>query len=121
MDAQIGERLRSLRGGVTQEQLATSVNLKLSMWGSRERWQQSTLTRIETGERPLRLREAVAVCEALGVALDELVPGYSSAIHNRTITELSRVARKLGDLHGEIVTRVETLNSAARVDKAGKD
>lgn len=53
---QVGQRIRQLRGEMKQSVLATAAGLD-----------QSALSRIESGERPVQLDELVALAVELGV------------------------------------------------------
>lgn len=84
-DRQVGFRLQAAReaGEWNQSELAA----RLTEAGLR--WSQGTLSRVETGQRPVRLTEAVVLAEVLGVALSELIPG-----HSNLDTALRRISEK---------------------------
>lgn len=65
-------------------------------------WHQTTVAKVERGERPLKMTEAVAVAYALGmVKLDEVLGDNSSPVQSalvyrfRVIAELGRSQRKM--------------------------
>ncbi|MCH9276408.1 helix-turn-helix domain-containing protein [Bifidobacterium amazonense] len=59
-DIQVGRNLASLRGSLSQEELAARMKQR------GYRWSQSTVWSIERGDRPLRLTEALDVLDCLG-------------------------------------------------------
>jgi transcriptional regulator with XRE-family HTH domain len=65
----VGDRVREARkaAGVGQVELAAAMSTGPDMT-----WRQSTVTAVETGRRPLRFDEAVALSRELGVTLDWL-------------------------------------------------
>jgi transcriptional regulator with XRE-family HTH domain len=64
-----GARVRQLRSaaGLSQTDLASQLGLP--------HVSQTVLSAIETGERPIRLEEAIALARALGVMITKLVAG----------------------------------------------
>lgn len=68
-DQLIGANVRRLRGGRSQDSVATSMALT----GGWSTWRRQTLIKIERGERPLRLAEAVTLSAIFGCTLDDLV------------------------------------------------
>lgn len=72
-DATIGERIRSLRGelDLSQGELAD----RLRKHGLP--WSQGTLSKVENGDRPVRLAEAPMLAAALGIEIEDLAAGPS--------------------------------------------
>lgn len=70
LDRDFGARVRATRErqGVSQQHVALVLE---AMYGIP--WHQTTVAKTESGERPIRLAEAVAVAQALSVPLDELL------------------------------------------------
>lgn len=66
-DSQIGDNLRELRGEIKQADLAREMKIRGFAWA------QNTVHGVETGKRPLRMTEAVALSEILGFALEDLL------------------------------------------------
>jgi transcriptional regulator with XRE-family HTH domain len=68
-DEQIGARIVRLREerGWNQGQLAAALR------GSGLNWSQGTLSKVETGSRPVRLAEVPALADVLQIELDDLV------------------------------------------------
>ena len=65
-DKTIGANLAAIRGDVTQDELAKRM---------REhgfKWSQSTVWSVERGDRPMKLAEAEAVLDCLGMSVDYL-------------------------------------------------
>ncbi len=84
-DAVVGKRVEELRteAGLSQEDL--SVRLRAAGLN----WSQGTLSRVETGSRPMRFVEALTVAGALGVEVADLTPfgsGLTYAYHRRLET-----------------------------------
>ena len=65
-NAQIGSRVKQLRGEKSQGVLAESMRKRGF------KWSQGTVWTVETGERPLRLSEAVALAELFGLPIEAL-------------------------------------------------
>jgi transcriptional regulator with XRE-family HTH domain len=67
----IGERLRAARqrARLPQQHIATVMALTHGY----TTWRQTTVGRVETGERSLQLGEALAVADIVGVTLADLV------------------------------------------------
>jgi len=80
------------RMGLPQNVLAMTMN---SMYGFP--WHQTTVGKVESGERPIRLAEAVAVAQSLGVPLDDLVAeaerAHRAALQSRASTSLYELDR----------------------------
>ena len=66
-------RLRRQQIGMTQVDLSGELT-RLGL-----RMEPTTVTRLETGKRPVRLEEAVAIAQVLGVGLAELLPEVTVA------------------------------------------
>ncbi len=69
-DEAIGKRLEKLRrdAGLSQGELAERLR------DADLNWSQGTLSRVETGSRPMRFTEALVVSTVLGVSAEELSP-----------------------------------------------
>lgn len=61
-DEVIGARIRDLRGGMSQSELAAAIDMDPTI-----------LNKIEAGKRRIAIYEAVEVAEALGVTTDEIL------------------------------------------------
>lgn len=90
-DSQIGERiirLRELRGW-TQGQLAAALR------SGGLNWSQGTLSKVESGSRPVRLAETPTIIAVLGASVSDLIGSETF-----TLTEQpSRVAELEADQH----------------------
>lgn len=60
-DKQIGQNLARLRGAMSQKDLAVAMRKR------GHKWAQATVWNVERGERPLRLSEATAIADVLGL------------------------------------------------------
>ncbi|MCA1007414.1 helix-turn-helix domain-containing protein [Rhodococcus hoagii] len=71
MDEEVGQRLADLRKrrGFRQEDFVRALKARGLDWA------QGTLSRTESGKRPLRFSEAVPIADALGVGPADLWPG----------------------------------------------
>lgn len=76
-------RLHRLDRKLTQQELAEKVGTS-----------QSALAKWERGEAPMRLRDCVAVCEALGVGLGELWETPKSEAYQEGVQHGLRMARE---------------------------
>lgn len=78
-------------------------------------WHQSTVTKIESGSRPVRLSEALAVADVLGVELSSLVDrphGGDEAQRQRAIefhARLSQIAEIKRDFDRDMSKRERQL------------
>lgn len=105
MDQEIGRRVREARGSMSQSELADR------MTGGEVRWHQGTVTAVETGKRPLRFSEAIALASELGVSLDSLAgrPSITEDALRRWARDadqrLTNAVRVLQRAAGEIETR----------------
>lgn len=115
LDAEVGARLRAARERVAYSQQIVTVHLAL--YGID--WHQTTVGKVESGERPVRLTELVALANVLGTPLDALVYGSSHTLEReriagalkylddftaRAMTERARLDARLGELFGEAET-----------------
>lgn len=102
IDATFGARVRREREqqGMSQEFLAGA----LAVFGVD--WHQTTAGRVESGARPARLAEAVAVAAVLGVPLSELI-GERDAVRQRE--RLERAAAELIHVRQEVDQRLARL------------
>lgn len=64
-EAEIGQRVRELRESLNLSQAAFAQLVQSHGLA----WRQPTVSRIEEGERPVRLAEAVILAEQLGLAI----------------------------------------------------
>ncbi|MBA2768637.1 MAG: helix-turn-helix transcriptional regulator [Sporichthyaceae bacterium] len=104
LDETVGARIRDLRirQGLPQGHLSTVMRVSYDFG-----WHQSTLTRVEAGERPLRLSEAVAVAEILGTDVADLLGAPSATMAVR----LRRARmRELSTLREHIEARLEEIS-----------
>lgn len=69
-DKEFGARLKMLRErvGASQRELADRLNRLYGLT-----WHQTTVGKVETGERPIRLAEALAVAGVLGADICDLL------------------------------------------------
>lgn len=89
------------RRGLPQQHVATTMTV---LFG--HRWHQTTVAKVELGERPAKLSEALAVAHILGVSLESLIeePGPKPpAVSKRlALAELDRLARYVSDRRREL-------------------
>lgn len=90
-DQVIGANLARLRGDRTQSELATAMR------GQGHKWSQATVWKVETGERPLRLVEALALANVLGLDLATLTGAEDEQLRalRAAITETERQQNRL--------------------------
>lgn len=95
-DKMIGRNVRNLRGSMTMEMLAA----KMRDLG--HKWTKITVHNIETGERQLRMKEAVDLAECVGAdaasVVSNLVVSQNAVAMNRALAEAVRARRAF--LHG---------------------
>ena len=95
LDANFGRRVREERERSGMPQSHIALVLKLS-YG--HQWHQTTVAKVEAGERPVKLAEAVAVSYVLGVPLDQLIDGQNThvpASKQMALAELTRMEQYL--------------------------
>jgi transcriptional regulator with XRE-family HTH domain len=115
-DKAFGIRLRQARerAGLSQEHL--SVNLLVM---HDVNWHQTTVGKTEAGERPVRLNEAVALADLLGVPLHELA--YDRADDAPRIERVALAYAELARLRGEIDTQLSRLRREMTASPEGSD
>ncbi len=90
-DKMIGRNVRNLRGNMTMEMLAA----KMRDLG--HKWTKITVHNIETGDRQLRMKEAVDLAECVGAdaasVVSNLVVSQNAVAMNRALTEAVRARR----------------------------
>jgi transcriptional regulator with XRE-family HTH domain len=103
-DTAYGSRMRQARerAGLSQEQLAANLVLMHDV-----NWHQTTVRRTESGERPIRLSEAIAVADLLGVPLSELAHGAADDTPRTERVALAYAA--LADVRQDIDRRLTRL------------
>lgn len=97
VDEQLGLALQKARAtyDMDQTKLVSIVNARGL------KWNQSTLSKIESGKRPLRFSEATLLSEVLGMSLDELAFGSDEPrVNVRSVRD-----RELDALEQFIATR----------------
>lgn len=100
-DIQIGKNLTELRGDVSMDLLAAKMRDKGNAWN------KSTISKIEHGERQLRLAEAVDVIECLGLSVHDNLPRLvSSGIDNRFNQEIVASKNLIEDIFDSCVALV---------------
>lgn len=87
-DEHIGQNLRTFRGLKSQTEVASDMALRGFPWS------QTTVYQVETGKRPLRMTEAVALAEILDFSLDSLLAPTAS---NRLEQDIDK---QISDLKG---------------------
>lgn len=103
-DREIGQRVRAARERTTmpQQHIANVMTMTRG-----HRWHQTVLAKVESGERALKLSEAVEVADILGVPLCQLTGEQpatdpASAKGARAIRELQMLHAKLGRVLDEL-------------------
>lgn len=83
--SEIGARVRRLRGARSQMDIAVQM-----FWTDTGPWDQTKLSKVESGTRDLRILEAIDLAGALGVSVGELVgePNDSAARGLRSLREI---------------------------------
>lgn len=106
-ERRFAENLRTAREekGVSQVKLAQEMALR--GWP----WRQQTVTRVESGQRMVRLGEALAVAEILGTNLTHLT---ASTRETTAVTLLAGSTSTAKRAFGQIVQWTQTLLSAQR-------
>lgn len=91
-ERRFGTRLADARRqyGWTQQQVTEA------MVGRGFSWSATTATKTEAGSRPIRLDEAVALCELFGKSVDEMVTTSHDAERARLLRELLRTEGERG-------------------------
>jgi transcriptional regulator with XRE-family HTH domain len=114
-------RLREIRtqARLTQQQLADRMNLLFRM-------HRSAIAKIESGDRPVLLGEAVAFAQVLGVPLSDLLAAPGDADRERAHTQRLEAQLEVRSIEAEIAERAKLLeenrvlleNAAARLGAA---
>jgi len=89
-DAEIGQTVRDLRERMQLSQSAFAETIRSKGLG----WHQPTVSRIEDGERPLRLAEALVLSESFGFILPNGL-GVSAGV-KLSINTLEQLLKEIG-------------------------
>lgn len=111
-DEAIGELIRTLRvrEGLSQAELAVMLTDR-GIPGMHPQ----TITKIEAGQRPLRLTEAIAITDAMAVPLDAL------RVRNQTEHSLMRRVDTLNALRGRVRVAQRELREAERQQRGAME
>jgi transcriptional regulator with XRE-family HTH domain len=97
LDTAFGARVRAARErqGRSQKWLAEALGSRYGI-----PWHPTTAGKVESGERPVKLTEALAVAQALGMLLEDLVYEHESAVRHdqgvhRAVAELEAAAERI--------------------------
>lgn len=87
----VGQRIKALRGirGWSQQELAAR------MTASGYSWRQTTVTKTESAERPLRVNEAVQLSSVFGVPIGEFLAMTSAGGASDLAALISAAARRV--------------------------
>lgn len=88
-DKEIGRAVRKVRGEMPQAEMAARMTARLDY-----AWYQNTVTKVESGERPLRMVEAIAIADELGAPL-AMLAGQSSTPDVDLLGRVQRAERAL--------------------------
>jgi transcriptional regulator with XRE-family HTH domain len=108
----VGQRIKSLRTlhGWSQQELATRME------GMGHTWRQTTVTKTENADRPIRVNEAVHLSQIFGVTIGELLPGVGHPDLNapigaarRRVRECERAKTRIDDELAEARREVDRL------------
>lgn len=69
-DTHIGQRVRAAREAAGQSQGTVALGMTAAGFSS---WNRSTLSKVEAGDRSLKLSEAATLCTFIGATLEGLV------------------------------------------------
>lgn len=107
-DSVFARRLRAVRkqAGVTQKQLADR------MADRGHKMLQSTVAKIESGERPVSIGEAVQLADVLGASLMDLVTDETAGGQEREYRQLAEARIKVRSLEHETAERDKLLQEA---------
>lgn len=115
-DQIIGTNVTLLRGERTQEDLAAAMSSR------GHRWWQTTVGKVEHGERPLRLSEAVDLCRVLDVELTDLIAPPQEAKARAELVEQVKTARVADERFREAQrSRHQTLSRLAEMARQYAD
>lgn len=88
-DEQIGARMRASRERARLPQQHVAVAMA-AVHG--HQWHQTTVAKVEAGQRPMKLTEAAAVAEIIGIPLADLVSQHPSLLETGArLAELHRM------------------------------
>lgn len=109
-EKQFGNAVRQLRESLGMSQGRMAMKMIEAGW---VKFYQTTISRIEKNERPVRLGEALAMAEILGVSLDVLAGGdpsaaMASAAGRHTLEREVRESRRALELLAGELSKIET-------------
>jgi transcriptional regulator with XRE-family HTH domain len=104
LDKIFGRNMREARErlGYSQQLFADSLE---AFYGIT--WHQTTVGKIESGVRPAKLHEAVAIASALGMSVSDLLSESADVDRKESIAK--RAIHELGVIEHVIQTRIEEL------------
>jgi transcriptional regulator with XRE-family HTH domain len=110
-EARFAANIRARRESVGWSQGELARRLRENGW---ENFHQTTVSRIEKGDRPIRLGEAVAVAELLGVPIDKLLERtermQALLVWEEAVAAIRRAFRNLLVARDEYESERRTLN-----------
>lgn len=122
-EKEVGSALAVLRAGVGMSQAELARQMLARGW----QWAQATVTNVESGTRPLRLREAATLADMFGCPIDVFLGDGTgrraiSVVHSRCNEirererELIEASRRLAALQLELTEAVDSLPESEQFD-----
>jgi len=90
-DAEIGKNIARIRGARSQADVAAAMRARGF------KWSQTTVWKVESGERPLRFVEASGLADVLGIGLSEFSLTTLDALIVRYVTQQQERERALAE------------------------
>ena len=106
VDAAFGQRVREERerNHISQDALA---GLMSSQYG--QPWHQTTVAKVESGDRPAKITEVIALSWALGVSVEALIDPQGDARNppvQQALFELDTIAQHIVRRRAELLERI---------------
>lgn len=105
-DQEIGQRVRLLRGTRPQQGVALLMAIKLG----HSSWRQTTVAKVEAGDRALRASEVADLAQALGASVHQVLGLPEPTDNDVAIQELEQV-------EVQVHLRIKALGGAGRWDR----
>jgi transcriptional regulator with XRE-family HTH domain len=112
---QIGQNVSILRKGKSQKGVAAAMKERGHAWS------QATVSSVETGERPLRLSEAVDLATVLGVPIEDMFDDTTANYINTIFRRLDNAQRSLGAAIDEYLVEVSSVTSMLAIPDLDPD
>lgn len=125
VDVMVGHRMRELREqqGLSQQGFVNQLAARGIL-----QWHQTTVGKVESGQRPVRVDEAMAIADTLGVLVQDLIenPNSEAARYRKSVQlsarywELDTILQFLGGRIDEVKSELDRVRAGGEGDEDGE-